>query len=158
MVVGPADDLKSLVLACESVDEFVILLALIVGALSHFRSQCIEHRLLLADVCKGLLGLLTHSAFVGQLHHLRQVTHRDAFGHTHRTIGGLLHTRQYLQHGALSRTVLAHKGYAVLGIDDITDIFKQWHSAKLNLEILDTYHNGREITKNLCISHTLRYE
>ena len=141
MVVGPTDDLETLVLTREAVDELVVLLALIVGALGHLRCQCVEHRLLLADVRKGLLGLLADGALIGQLHHLRKVTHRDTLGHAHRTIGGLLHAGQYLEHGALARTILTHEGYAVFGIDDVTDSFKQWRSAKLYLQIFDAYHN-----------------
>ena len=131
----------------EAVDEFVILLALIVGALGHLRCQAVQQCFLLADVGKGQFGLLTHGARVGQLHHLRQVTYRDTLGHAHHAIGGLLQPCQYLEHGTLARTVLAHEGYAVLGIDDITDPFKQWRSAKLYLKILDTYHS---VLQNRC--------
>ena len=75
MVVGTTDELEALVLAGEAVDEFVILLTLVVGALGHLGGHGVEHRLLLADVGKGLLGLFTHGALVGELHHLGKVAY-----------------------------------------------------------------------------------
>ena len=72
--------------------------------------------------------------------------HRDTLGHTHRTIGRLLQPSQNLEHSTLARSVLTYESNAIFRINDVTDSFKQWRSAKLYLEILDTYHNECKVS------------
>ena len=91
----------------------------------------------LSYIGKSLLRLLAHRTAVTQHHHLRQIPHRHITRHRHRPLTGRLDTRNNLQHGTLTRTVLTHQGNTVTVIHHIADTGKQRPGAELHSKIVN---------------------
>lgn len=108
----------------EAVNQFPVVLAFIIGALGKLPIHTFHAGLHLEDVLESKLGLLHHGALIAEHHHLRQVADGTFAGNGHSARSGLLQACQNLEHGGLSRTVLAHKGYAVFFIDNVRDVFE----------------------------------
>ena len=116
---------------------------LVVGALGQLMVHPVQFVLHLVDVAEGQLGFLANGAFVGQLHHLRQVADsgfaRDADG----AASGLLQTGDYLQHGALAGSVLSDKGNAVAGVNYITNPCEQRLGTEFDKKIVNGNHRKK---------------
>ena len=134
MVVGAAHHQEAVVLVREAFDELLVVLTLVVGAVSQLLVHAFDVSLHLADVSEGLLRLLHHRAAVRQLHHLGQVADGAVTGHGDCALRGLLQPSQYLEHGALSRSVLPHKGDTVFLVYHIRNILKQRRGVEFHLE------------------------
>ena len=110
-----------------------ILLALVVGALTHLTLQPLYAILQLCRIGEGFLCLLAHGRGVLQVHHLRQVTYGGVLCRGNGAARWVLQATQYLQQGTLSRPVLAHQGDAVAVVDDEASLGKERLNAELHL-------------------------
>ena len=72
--------------------------------------------LLLLYAVECLFRLFAHSHAVVVEHVLRQIAYHYALGHRQTSGCGLLQSGEYLEHGALACSVLAHQGYFVFWI------------------------------------------
>ncbi len=125
----------------EAVYQFLILLAVVIGAFGKLPVHALDVRLHLEDVLKGKFRLLHHGALVTEYHHLRQVADGALAGNGDNAGSGLLDACQYLEHGGLARAVLADKGYAVFLVDDIGNVFEQGGGIELHLQSFYSYHS-----------------
>ena len=89
---------------------------------------------------KGRLSLLHHRSAVGQHHHLGQVADGDVLLTRHLSVGGFLHAGNDFQHGALARSVLAHEGDAVFGVDHETGIYEERCGGKFHTQFVNRNH------------------
>ncbi len=93
------------------------------------------------DKRKHLANLIENSESVFKHHLLRQIANSDARRHSHATAARALKPGNNLQHGTLAGTILAHKGYLVLGVYHIVYIVEkelrtELHRDKLLIEIM----------------------
>ena len=89
---------------------------------------------------KGLAGFLEHGTSVLRHQMLRQVGNHRVLGCRYCSSGGATDACQYLQQGALSRTVLAHQGYAVLLVYLEGYILEQCRAAEFDGQSIYCYH------------------
>ena len=124
----------------EAVDELLIVLAFVVGAVGQFLVHALDVGLHLEDVFESQLGFLHHRPLVAQYHHLRQVADGTFAGDGYRTRRGVLQSGQYLQHGRFARPVLAHQGDAVFFVDDVRHVFEQGRGVEFHFQSFYRYH------------------
>ena len=131
LVIHPAHHLQMVVEVGVALHQLHVVITLVVSSLQHLLVECFQLGLHPMKVGKGLFSLFPHRLPVTQHHDLWQVSHRGLLGHGNASRGGLLQSGQYLEHGALSGTVLAHEGHALTVVDDKTHILEESLGRKL---------------------------
>ena len=123
-----------------AVDQFVIGVRLVVGALGQLGGHGVEGGLHAVDMGERLAHLLLDREGILQHHLLRQIAHAHILRHRHGARRGLLQAGYNLEHGALARAVLAHKGNLVAGVYHIAYVVEKRYGGKLHRQVIDGNH------------------
>ena len=109
----------------EAFHEMHICFALVISTFCKLIIELRELIVHLRDVLEGTLCFLAYSTFIGEHHHLRKVSNRSVARHADRSACWLLNACDYFEHCALACAILAYEGYAVVVVDDITDVIEE---------------------------------
>ena len=124
----------ALVLGSIFLNQLHVALALVIGTFSKFLIHLIQALLHTSVISKSFLCFFTNGGIVLQNHDLWQVAHLCIVRHTNSACGRFLLSTQYFEHGRFTSSIFAHKGYAVLVVNDETGAIKQGFYAKFNFQ------------------------
>ncbi len=149
-VVGTTHHQETFIFVGEAVNQFLVILAVVVGTFGKLQVHTLNISLHLKNMLEGKFGLLHHSTLVTEYHHLGQIPDSTFAGNGNNTGSGLLNASQYLEHGGLTGTILADKSYTVFLIDNIRDVFEQRSGIKFYLQSFYRYHSVNEFIVKSC--------
>ena len=127
-------------LLCDTVDEFLVFLTVIVGAFGKFLVHAVDGGVHLVQVFKRPGSFFFHGQLILELHLLGQVTDGDVRLACDSATGGLLLTSDDSKHSGFAGSVFADKGNLVPLVNNKTDVLKQYLTAKFHLETLYRNH------------------
>ena len=149
-VVGAAHHQKTFVFVSEAVNQFLVILAVVIGTFGKLPIHAFDARLHLKNMLEGKFSLLHYGALVTEYHHLGQIPDSTFARNGNNAGSGLLNASQYLEHGGLTGTILADKSYTVFLIDNIRDVFEQRSGIKFYLQSFYRYHSVNEFIVQDC--------
>ena len=149
-VVGASHHQETFVFVGEAVNQFLVILTIVVGTFGKLLIHAFDARLHLKNMLEGKFSLLHYGALVTEYHHLGQIPDSTFTGNGNNAGSGLLNASQYLEHGGLTGTILADKSYTVFLIDNIRDVFEQRSGIKFYLQSFYRYHSVNEFIVQDC--------
>ena len=130
--VRHVDGIELFAFCCHLFNQRHVFVAFVVGAFGQLAVERFDFGFHLVQVGKGLRRFFENGASVLSHEVLGQVGNDRVLGGRYRAAGGLAHTGQDFQQGALACTVLAHEGDAVFFVDDKGNVTEEGGAAEFN--------------------------